>query len=188
MDPSQGPQKSGAQNFSDASYACNASQRSYYPPGAKWHKAWVSGKRPSEQMFEQAGLRSHKFMVAFDYLAKDGRVKKMYASYPSSEYFVRETLLKTESKHFYELIREGKPCKLFLDIEWIGRDDPKRRVISHVVDKLKAYTKVSETSLHNSANEEKIMVQLDLEFLFTALCFLEVCLLKYTICVFVSGA
>ena len=98
-------------------------------------------------MFEQAESHGHKFMVACDYRAKDGKVKKMYASYPSLENFVRETLLKTPDTLFYELIPEERPCKLFLDIEWIGRDDPKRRVIRRLVDKLKAYTKVRGTSL-----------------------------------------
>jgi hypothetical protein len=103
-------------------------------------------------MFEQADSQGHEFMVASDCLAKDGSIKKMYASYPSSGDFIRDTLSKTENKIFYELIREGKPCKLFLDIEWIGQDDPEGRVIHHVVDKLKAYTKVRGPSLHSSTN------------------------------------
>jgi hypothetical protein len=156
MDPSQGPQKSGALNFSDASGSCNAAsqrrQSGGYPPGVRWHKARISGKKPSTQMFERADLQGHKFLVASDYFAKDGSVKKMYASYLSSGDFIRDTLSKTENKVFYELMREGKPCKLFLDIEWIGQDDPEGRVIHHVVDKLKAYTKVRGPSLHSSTN------------------------------------
>jgi hypothetical protein len=161
MDPSQGPHESGAPNSLDARDSCDASQQwqprsdRSDPPGAKWHKAKISGKRPSKQMFEQADSQGHEFMVASDCLAKDGSIKKMYASYPSSGDFIRDTLSKTENKIFYELIREGKPCKLFLDIEWIGRDDPKRRVIRHVVDKLKAYTKVRATRLHNSADRRQ---------------------------------
>ena len=123
-------------------------------------------------MFEQAELHGHKFMVAFDYQAKDGcSVKKIYASYPSSEDFVSDTLLKTEHKHFYELIPEGKPCKLFLDIEWTGRDDPKRRVIHHVVDKLKKYTKVREKASTAAQEKKKTRAQLDLELLFATFVF-----------------
>ncbi len=143
MDQLQAPQ-----NFPKAGGPSNASfqrrQPGAYPPGAKWHKAGTSCKRPSHLMFEEADLKNHEFMVAFDYRAKDGRIIKMYASYPSSGDFVRDTFLKTWIRHFYELIQEGKPCKLFLDIEWIGLDDPQRKVIHHLVDKLKAYTKVRE--------------------------------------------
>lgn len=108
-------------------------------------------------MFEHAEVHGHNFMVAFDRLAKDGRIVKMYASYPSSEDFVSNTLSKTENKHFYELIRAEKPCKLFLDIEWTGQDDPHKRVIHHVVDKLKAYTKVREQTFRSCANEEDLL-------------------------------
>ena len=173
MDPSQGSPKNGSLHFPDARReACNASQllqpRLAYPPSAKWHKSRINGKQPSTQMYEQAELQGHKFMVASDYLVgKD--VKKMFASYPSSGDFIQQTFLKTEDKNFYEVIREGKPCKLFLDIEWIGQDDSERTVIRHLVDKLNAYTKVKrEANLHNIADSSKIMVQLDLEILLTA--------------------
>ena len=131
-------------------------------------------------------MQGHKFLVASDYLVKDGSVKKMYASYPSSGDFIRETLSKTENKVFYELMREGKPCKLFLDIEWIGQDDPEGRVIHHVVDKLKAYTKVRGPSLHSSAikrNQDVVSSRIHVH----CTCFLEVyCSQKHTICVFFS--
>lgn len=83
-------------------------------------------------------------MVAFDYSASDGRVVKMYASYPTCEDFVNDTLLKTERKHFYELIPEEMPCKLYLDVEWIGTHGPEKavEVVHHLIEGLKAFAQV----------------------------------------------
>jgi len=111
------------------------------PPGAKWFKKKVDGKGPQEQMFDYAKAHGHDFMVAFDYLEQKPGIK-MYASYPGCEDFLRNTLYKTEDRHFYELITEGKPCKLYLDVEWEGPEDPEKRVIHHLVSQLKAYVKV----------------------------------------------
>lgn len=113
------------------------------PPGAKWFKKKVDGKGPQEQMFDYAKQRQHEFMVAFDYLEEKPAIK-MYASYPRCEDFLRNTLHKTEDRHFYELIPEGKPCKLYLDVEWEGPEDPEKRVIHHLVGQLKAYVKVRD--------------------------------------------
>ena len=114
------------------------------PPGSTWFRGKKDSKRPQDQMFERAKQHSHNFMAAFDYVANDGRIVKMYASFPSCEDFVRHTLLKTERKHFYELIPEGTPCKLYLDVEWIGPLDPEKaaQVLQHLVNELEAYTQV----------------------------------------------
>ena len=101
-------------------------------------------------MFEHADLHNHKFMVACDCPTFRGKSAKMYASYPSTEDFVSNTLLKTEARNCYELIREGKSCKFYLDVEWIGPEDLNKVVIHHVVEKLKAYFKVR--SVHTSLN------------------------------------
>ncbi len=75
-----------------------------------------------EQMFEHAKQHGHRFMAACNY-APIG-APKMYASYPACEDFITETLLKTEKKHFYELIPEGQPCKFFLNMECVEPHDP----------------------------------------------------------------
>lgn len=95
-------------------------------------------------MFEHARQHGHKFMAAFDRERSDGDIVKMYASYATCEEFVMGTLLKAGIKHFYELIREGTPCKLYLDLEWKGPSDPETAygIIHNVVNELKAYTKV----------------------------------------------
>ncbi len=100
------------------------------PPGAKWFKKNLDGKGLQEQMFDYAKEHGHDFMVALDYLEQKPGIK-MYASYPGCEDFLRNTLYKTEDRHFYELIPEGKPCKLYLDVEWEGPEDPEKRVIHH---------------------------------------------------------
>jgi hypothetical protein len=151
MDPPQGPHKIAA--ASDLRNLRGASQRRSPddPPGTKWHKADTkSSKGPQERMFEHADLHNHKFMVACDCPTFRGNPAKMYASYPSTEDFVSNTLLKTEARNCYELIREGKSCKFYLDVEWIGPEDLNKEVIHHVVEKLKAYFKVR--SVHTSLN------------------------------------
>lgn len=119
------------------------------PPGSTWFRGRRDGKGPQDQMFERAKHHSHKFMAAFDYMANDGRVVKMYASYPTCEDFVTHTLLKTEKRHFYELIPEETPCKLYLDVEWIGPPDPEKasQVLRHLVNELEAYTQVRNAIL-----------------------------------------
>jgi hypothetical protein len=47
-----------------------------------------------------------------------------------------------EDRHFYEVIPEGEPCKLYIDVEWKGLADPGKTVIHHLVDELVAYVKV----------------------------------------------
>jgi hypothetical protein len=96
-------------------------------------------------MFEHARAHGHKFMAAFDYMPSGhDRVVKMFASFPSWQDFVTSTLLQVDpqSRHFYEVILEGKPCKLYLDTEWKGPADPGRIALRNLVDKLVAYVKV----------------------------------------------
>jgi hypothetical protein len=115
------------------------------PPGSTWFKARNAGRGPQEQMLEHAKQHNNKFMAAFDYAANDGRrVVKMYASYPTCEDFVAVALLKTERKHFYELIPEETPCKLYLDVEWTGTygQDEALQVVHPLVDELKAFARV----------------------------------------------
>jgi hypothetical protein len=149
MDSSQGPQKGGA--LQDAHAVPQRPGKVLPdPPGRNtWFKKKVDGKRPQEQMFEYAKQHNHQFMVAFDYLV-DRPGFKMYASYPGYEDFLRNTLYKTEDRHFYELIQEGKPCKLYLDVEWKGPEDPEKRVIHNLVDELNAYVKVRRIMLCDS--------------------------------------
>ena len=148
MDSSQGSQKAGASHdtgFQEAHDAFQPGQMCPEPPGSTWFKARIAGKGPQEQMFEHAKQNDHKFMAAFDYAAHDGqRVVKMYASYPSCEDFVRGSLLKTDRKHFYELIPEETPCKLYLDVEWIGTHSQEEavQVVHCLVEELKAFTQV----------------------------------------------
>ena len=120
MGSTQGPQKSGALSSSDLPDAGDASRqgkKSRDPPGSTWFKATLNGKRPLEQMLEHAKQHDHKFKVAFDYRPYDN-VVKMFASYPTPEDFVSNTLLKAEpeNRHFYEVIAETETCKLYLDV------------------------------------------------------------------------
>ncbi len=129
---------------------CNASRPGTYLDlqGSLWYKNRDKDKKgPMEQMFEHAKQHGHRFMAASDYSPIGA--PKMYASYPTCEDFITETLLKTERKHFYELIPEGQPCKFFLDIEWVGPHDPEKALalIHYVVDKLKKYAQVRAPEL-----------------------------------------
>ena len=103
-------------------------------------------------MFEHADLHNHKFMVACDCPTFRGKPAKMYASYPSAEDFLNNTLLKTEDRTYYELIREGRPCKFYSDLEWIGPEDLNRGVIHHVVENLKAYFQVRSVRISLNRN------------------------------------
>jgi hypothetical protein len=146
MGSTQGPQKSGALSSSDLPDAGDASRQGKKwrdPPGSTWFKATLNGKRPLEQMLEHAKQHDHKFKAAFNYRPHDN-VVKMFASYPTWEDFVSNTLLKanTENRHFYEVIPETEPCKLYLDVEWKGPADPEGIVLHHLVEKLLIYVKV----------------------------------------------
>jgi hypothetical protein len=53
------------------------------------------------------------------FVAEDCGVRgaKSFATFPSHNAFLR-TILESSQPCFYELIPEGKPCKLYFDIEW----------------------------------------------------------------------
>jgi len=115
-----------------------------------------------EQMFEHAKQHGHRFMAACDY-APIG-APKMYASYPACEDFITETLLKTERKHFYELIPEGQPCKFFLNMEWLEPHDQEKALalIHYVVNKLKKYAQVRAREMRARQTYEHISISVAL--------------------------
>ena len=129
------------------------------PPGVgTWFKARIGSKGPQEQMLEHARMHNHKFMAAFDYIPVGyDRVVKMFASFPSWKDFVTGTLLKADpqNRHFYEVIPEGEPCKLYLDIEWKGPADPGKLVLRHLVDELVAYVKVRDGSFARASKQKQ---------------------------------
>ncbi len=98
------------------------------PPGAlKWYKTKdEKGTRPMQQMLEHSDSEGHTFRAACDYWGrKKGQggknidtAVKMYASFPTAKDFLVDTLLRSEARFMYELIPQGSPCKLHLDIEW----------------------------------------------------------------------
>jgi hypothetical protein len=147
MDSPQGTQEIGAlhdQAFQGAQHASRYQRR---PPGSTWFTAPIGGKGPQQQMFEHAGQHNHSFMVAYDWIPIGTEVKKMYASYSTCDRFIQDTLLKIhpQDRHFYELVQDGKRCKPYLDIEWIGPDDQEKTVVHHLVDAFKAYVKVRDS-------------------------------------------
>jgi hypothetical protein len=73
-----------------------------------------------------------------------GLLGEMLPSYPTCEDFVAVALLKTERKHFYELIPAETPCKLYLDVEWTGTygQEEALQVVHPLVDELKAFARV----------------------------------------------
>lgn len=154
METSQGPQKNGTLPSSDFQEACDAYRPGKVrcdPPGTgTWFKrTTLEGKRPLDQMVEHAKKHGHKFKTAFDYRPYD-KVKKMFASYPTWEDFLSNTLLKAnpEDRHFYEVIPETEPCKFYLDVEWKGPADPARKVLHHLMDALSLYVKVRHCFRH----------------------------------------
>ena len=97
------------------------------PPGAMWYKRKDDeGTGPMQQMLKHSESEGHTFRAACDYWGgnkgKDGKysdtVVKMYASFPSAKDFLVGTLLCSETRFMYELIPQGSPCKLHLDVEW----------------------------------------------------------------------
>lgn len=115
------------------------------PGGGTWFRARIGAKGPQDQMLEHARRHNHKFKVASDYIPVGyDKPVKMFASYPSWEDFIKDELLKTDpqNRHYYEVITEGEPCKLYLDVEWEGPADPERTVLHHLVDELTVYVKV----------------------------------------------
>jgi len=89
-------------------------------PGAAWFKKKNGdGDGPQAQMLHEADSAGHGFAAACDYWAADGgRVVKMYASYETADEFVTDTLLACSTRYLYEVIREGRRCKLYVDVEW----------------------------------------------------------------------
>eukprot|EP00283_Hemiselmis_rufescens_P027163 CAMPEP_0173468834 /NCGR_PEP_ID=MMETSP1357-20121228/77047_1 /TAXON_ID=77926 /ORGANISM="Hemiselmis rufescens, Strain PCC563" /LENGTH=1180 /DNA_ID=CAMNT_0014437057 /DNA_START=1837 /DNA_END=5379 /DNA_ORIENTATION=- len=105
----------------------------------EWFSRPDNGKGPQQQMFDDADTLGKSVFVARDSSLGKGGIKE-YASLQSHEELA-EILLSTKDQEccVYELIREGTPCRLYLDLEWESESmtvADAHRVLSNVVTKL----------------------------------------------------
>lgn len=88
---------------------------------AFYHKT-TTGADASPQLasFHEGDTEGHQMFVQLESLSRNHvKVHRSYGSYPDAETFVFNLIsCQASQAHFYELIREGRPCKLYLDIEW----------------------------------------------------------------------
>jgi hypothetical protein len=116
-------------------------------PVVQWFSRSENGKGPQQQMFEDADAAGRSVFVAQD--SGFGNASKEYASLQSHEELA-EILMSSQDQEccMYELIREGRPCKLYLDLEWesekmVAADA--HRVLTNVVAKLHAFLQVTRS-------------------------------------------
>mmetsp|Transcript_16446 Transcript_16446/g.32482 ORF Transcript_16446/g.32482 Transcript_16446/m.32482 type:complete len:128 (-) Transcript_16446:20-403(-) len=85
--------------------------------GVEWLSRAEGGKGPQQRMFDEADALHQDVFVARD--ASFGKGAKEYASLQNHEQLAK-MLLSSLGREccMYELIREGMPCKLYLDLEW----------------------------------------------------------------------
>lgn len=79
-----------------------------------------SEDQPLYKCLENAELKKHKFIVAYDYFVEGmNRPTKVYGSYKNSKIFYRSTnTIEDVQRCFYVIIPENTKCCLFSDLEW----------------------------------------------------------------------
>mmetsp|Transcript_41428 Transcript_41428/g.96772 ORF Transcript_41428/g.96772 Transcript_41428/m.96772 type:complete len:567 (-) Transcript_41428:1614-3314(-) len=105
-----------------------------------WFSRPEGAKGPQQMMFEHADAVGNSVFVAQDSGWSSGRGTKEYASL-QSHMELAEALLHAGNTEccIYELIREGWPCSLYLDLEWESSSMQKvdaHRVLSHIISEL----------------------------------------------------
>ena len=105
------------------------------PKGGKWF--W-------DQQSVLALIQDQKgFVVAWD--KNEGQGHKVYGFYTTPEDFYEALLLIPADKRWgYEIIPNGSPCKLYLDVEWDGVDDSKdhtkiKTIVQNLRDRMRNF-------------------------------------------------
>ena len=85
-------------------------------------KVRIEGMAPQQAMFQIAdNLSPHAFYIAADdWTRKQGKewgVGKRFGAFRDVEEFVTNFLEISQNRCFYEIIRTGRPCKAYLDLE-----------------------------------------------------------------------
>ncbi len=80
------------------------------------------GLKLQETTFQVAdNIANDAFYIAADvWSRKDGKtwgVGKKFGAFSSAESFVTELLEINKTRYFYEIIRQGRPCKAYFDLE-----------------------------------------------------------------------
>eukprot|EP00961_Rhodomonas_salina_P296685 3936571-Rhodomonas_salina.1 len=79
-----------------------------------------------EAMKAHASAEGHEVFASFDYLKRDGcSVGQKFVSFADYGAFV-DAILGSEQACFYEMVREGCPCKMYFDVEWIEQSPGER--------------------------------------------------------------
>ena len=110
----------------------------------EWLSHAEGGKGPQQRMFDEADALKKDVFVARD--ASFGKGAKVYASLQNHEQLA-ELLLSSLDREccMYELIREGRPCKLYLDLEWESESmaaADAHKMLLNVVRKLHTFLQV----------------------------------------------
>jgi len=82
-------------------------------------KEWLSGRGAQNDMFERADKCKDTFYVARQVILPYDKTKTTYEynSFKNLDSFIQYQSSIDEPKHFYEIIREGTPCKEYYDID-----------------------------------------------------------------------
>jgi len=124
----------------------------------QWFSRKENGKRPIDQMFDDADEAGKGVFVSQD--TSFGKGTKEYASMHSHEELAEHLMslqghqqlsafpMSAQDKEccMYEVVREGWQCKLHLDIEWESEDmtaSDAHRVLAKVVSELSSFLQVS---------------------------------------------
>jgi len=98
------------------------------PGSATWQKSFplwkvrVDGLKPQQAMFQTADTLSLNafYIAADDWTQRDGRtwgIGKRYGAFRDAMEFVTNFLEISPNRCFYEIIRNSRPCKAYLDLE-----------------------------------------------------------------------
>lgn len=91
---------------------------------------------------EKAANHSHFRVFSFE-IASDGR--RHFLAGPATTVFWKIKRLKAHKRHWYEVIGQGCPCKLYFDIEFYRDKNPGRdgsQILAQFKDKLIAYIRL----------------------------------------------
>jgi len=140
-------------NFRNAVYTINATAGTHPVAGAKLFYLFSGTRKvganappgPQDAMMSHAFTCRHEFYVAFDVNVG----AKAFGSYPSAEDYFKTIPRFVEAKlanTAYEIIRDKRPSRLYLDVEWVDEKDGFRdpqAVIPLLITELIAYLKAT---------------------------------------------
>ncbi|XP_002156811.4 DNA-directed primase/polymerase protein [Hydra vulgaris] len=120
-------------------YSTIYQRNSYFDERIVWK--WFPRQRDA---FNYCSLTKEKYLCLFTYEKVDSKRKFLVTSH--QQFWNRYSKMKSSEKHFYEVIAESKPCRLYFDIEF---DKTKNPNLGNGIEVLETFIQLVCSCLHS---------------------------------------